>query len=104
MTLNTYIKIFFSELVWNLLKSRDKQEKPSDEEDITSATITEACHVITNGLTVLYPTDEAKNRLMMNLLDSSYAAHIELRDMILIDFGDRLRGLTYNNSESKYLW
>ena len=104
MTLDTYINVFFSELVWNLLKSRDKQEKPSDEEDITSATITEACHVITNGLPVLYPTDEAKNRLMMNLLDSSYAAHIELRDMILIDFGDRLRGLTYNNSESKYLW
>ncbi|XP_063396384.1 probable E3 ubiquitin-protein ligase HECTD4 [Mytilus trossulus] len=92
-----------SDLVWNLLKSRDKLDKPTDKEDFTSAVITEACHVLTNGVNVLYPTESAKNRLMLSLLDSSYEAHIELRDMILVDFADRLRGMTYSNTESKNL-
>ena len=56
------------ELVWQLLVYSDDKDKPLHNLETIQR---EACVVITNGLSTLYPTTEDKNTLMMQLLSDS---------------------------------
>ncbi|KAJ8312853.1 hypothetical protein KUTeg_010226 [Tegillarca granosa] len=89
-------------LVWQLLT---KYPQAVRQDGDLSAVLNEACQVITAGLHVLYPTSENKNNLLHQLLTNSgkNPALDNLRDMILIDFAEKLRGHTVSKDETMYL-
>ena len=59
--------------MWQLLVYSESKEKPLNDLETIQR---EACVVITNGLSTLYPTTEDKNTLLMQLLSDSKSTFI----------------------------
>ncbi|XP_055995500.1 probable E3 ubiquitin-protein ligase HECTD4 isoform X2 [Ostrea edulis] len=86
------------ELLWKLLTSDSTEVKDTQIYE-------EICHVITVGISILYPSISDKNQLLQTLLydGRNNEALQKLRDLILVDFADKLRAQAVEKEETKYL-
>ncbi|XP_062590799.1 probable E3 ubiquitin-protein ligase HECTD4 isoform X2 [Saccostrea cucullata] len=86
------------ELLWKLLTSYCSEVKDTQ-------ILEETCHVITVGISVLYPSTTDKNQLMQTLLydGKNNIALQSLRDLILVDFAEKLRAQAVEKEGTRYL-
>ncbi|KAL3856755.1 hypothetical protein ACJMK2_011476 [Sinanodonta woodiana] len=87
------------ELIWSLSTSFKLKSDLSQE--TMESVQREACNVVTSGLLIMYPTAEERHTLLHHLLiDGDTLPGLDLlRDMLLVEFADRLRSQTSSSSE-----
>ncbi|KAK3084084.1 hypothetical protein FSP39_007865 [Pinctada imbricata] len=79
--------------------------KTGNEDEKTLKISTEMCRTITAGIHSLYPTLDDKYKLLHYLLseEGENLTLVKMKDMILVDFSEKLRVQALAKDESKYL-